>query len=443
MSSLRSRLIAWLLPPLMTVGIAAAWGAYVYMEHHLEAAYDLDLGDIARALLPHLHTRDGKLSLELTELADTVLRADSSDEIFYAVRDAGGTLVAGDPFLVAASPLGASPRFWDATLEGRRVRAVGFRAGPASVIAAETTRKRDKAARDALLSAVAPVALLLGAAMIAIVLGVRRGLLPLGRLREEIEARSHAALGPVDESHADEELAPLVRALNEMLRRLESAQNTQARFIANAAHQLKTPIAGLVTQLDLARDESAAGDDSHLARARQAAARLARLARQILSLAAADPNSNPVARDERFDLADVVKSHADAWMRAATARNVELEFGLEPAPVRGSALLAGELATNLVDNAARYGARTVKVVTRRADDRSIFEVIDDGPGIPEAQRTRIFERFHRLDNESTEGSGLGLAIVHEIAQRHGAVARVTDAPGASGTRFEVSFPAIA
>jgi two-component system sensor histidine kinase TctE len=437
MSSLRSRLIGWLLPPLMTVGIAAGWGAYVYMEHHLEAAYDLDLGDIARALVPHLHTRDGTTSLDLTELADTVLRADSSDEIFYAVRDGRGRLVGGDPILVASVALDARPRFWNATLEGRPVRAVGFRSGESTIIAAETTHKREQAARDALLSAVTPVALLLGAAMVAILLGVSRGLVPLERLREEIEARSHADLSPVDEGHADEELAPLVRALNEMLQQLESAQNTQARFIANAAHQLKTPIAGLVTQLDLAHD------DAHLAQARLAAARLARLARQILSLAAADPTSNPVARDEPFDLADVVKGHADAWMRTATARHVELEFGLEPAPLHGNALLAGELATNLVDNATRYGARTVKVVTRHAYGRSILEVLDDGPGIPEAERTRIFERFYRLDNQSTEGSGLGLAIVHEIAQRHGAVARIIDAPGASGTCVQVSFPAAA
>jgi two-component system sensor histidine kinase TctE len=437
MSSLRVRLLGWLMPPLMAVGIAAAWGAYAYMEHHLEAAYDLDLGDIARALVPHLHTRDGTASLELTELADTVLRADSSDRIFYAVRDGRGQLIGGDPILVAGGPLDASPRFWDAVLEGEAVRAVGFRSAGATFIAAETTRKRDKARNDALLSAVAPVALLLGAAMIATVLGVRRGLLPLERLREEIATRSHADLSAVDERHADEELAPLVHALNEMLRRLESAQSTQARFIANAAHQLKTPIAGLVTQLDLA------GDDVHVAQARQAAARLARLARQILSLAAADPTSNPVARNEPFDLADVVKGHADAWMRAATARKVDMEFALEPALVAGNSLLAGELASNLVDNATRYGAKTVKVVTRRASGRSILEVLDDGPGIPQPERLRIFERFYRLDNQSTEGSGLGLAIVHEIAQLHGASAQVTGAAGGSGTCVQVSFPAAA
>jgi two-component system sensor histidine kinase TctE len=136
-----------------------------------------------------------------------------------------------------------------------------------------------------------------------------------------------------------------------------------------------------------------------------------------------------------------VKDHADNWLRAATARHVELEFELASAPIRGNALLVGELATNLVDNAIRYGARTVRIATRRDGAQSIFEASDDGPGIPVEERTRIFERFRRLDNQSTEGSGLGLAIVSEIAQRHRAAIEVTDAPHGAGICVRVSFPA--
>jgi two-component system sensor histidine kinase TctE len=236
-----------------------------------------------------------------------------------------------------------------------------------------------------------------------------------------------------------DELVPLVHELNSMLARLQGAQETQARFIANAAHQLRTPIAGLVTQLNLARN-SAEGREAHVANAFEGATRLARLAQQLLSLAAADPISNPVTRDAAGDLAEVVKSRADAWLREAMPRNVELEFDLEPAPFLGNALLVGELASNLVDNALRYGAANVKVATRPARDGSILEVTDDGPGIPEAERTRIFKRFHRLDSESTQGSGLGLAIVSEIAQRHRARVEVHEAPGGRGTRVTVAFP---
>ena len=281
------------------------------------------------------------------------------------------------------------------------------------------------------------------AAIFAVVLGVRGGLGPVERLRREVQSRSHVDLRPVTETDTADELRPLVHELNGMLSRLDAAQKAQTRFIANAAHQLRTPIAGLVTQLDLVRHGDAAQRDAHLTHARESAARLARLAQQILSLAAADPVSNPEVPENRCDLSDIVKDNADVWLRRVRPRNVELEFELAPASIQGNAVLVGELASNLVDNAARYGAKTVRVVTRNGDGNSVLEVIDDGPGIPPAERKRIFDRFRRLDNESTEGSGLGLAIVNEIAQRHRAKIAVNDGDEGRGARVSVSFPAAA
>jgi two-component system sensor histidine kinase TctE len=311
---------------------------------------------------------------------------------------------------------------------------------PVSVVAAETTFKRERAYRDALLSEIAPTALLSIATFVAVVFGVRRGLGPLELLREEVQSRSHVDLRPVQDNHVVEELKPLVRELNSMLARLKEAQSTQARFIANAAHQLRTPIAGLITQLDLARREGGSEREAHFAQAREGAQRLARLAQQVLSLAAADPISNPLRRSEPADLSDIVKAHADAWVRAAAARHVDLEFDLAPAPMEGDPVLVGELAANLVDNATRYGAKYVLVGTRREGARSVLEVVDDGPGIPKAERERIFERFHRMDRQDAGGSGLGLAIVREIAQRHDATIAVDDGPTGRGVRIGVSFP---
>jgi len=160
----------------------------------------------------------------------------------------------------------------------------------------------------------------------------------------------------------------------------------------------------------------------------------------VLSLAAADPVSNPVSRSEHADLAEIVKGHADAWVRTAAARHVDLEFDLAPAPIEGDPVLVGELAANLVDNATRYGAKYVMIGTRRTGVRSILEVVDNGPGIPAGERERIFERFHRVDrNDAGGGSGLGLAIVREIAQRHGATISVDDGPTGRGVRISVSF----
>jgi two-component system sensor histidine kinase TctE len=380
--------------------------------------------------------------------ADAVLRADSTDQVYYSVLDRDGNLVAGEralPHLPISA--GSELRFWDDVHLGHNIRAVTLTASiegtSVQFVAAETTRKRDIARHEVLLSAAIPTTLLSIAAILAVVLGVRGGLAPVERLRREVQSRSHVDLRPVEEKNTADELRPLVHELNQMLARLGAAQETQTRFIANAAHQLRTPIAGLVTQLDLVKSGDPAQRNAHLAHARESAARLARLAQQVLSLARADPVSNPAVPEQRCDLADIVKDNADVWLRRVTPRNVELEFELSPAGINGNAVLVGEMASNLVDNAARYGARTVRVVTRNGSGESVLEVVDDGPGIPVPERERIFDRFRRLDNESTEGSGLGLAIVREIAERHRAKIAVNDGDDGKGARVSVSFPAAA
>jgi len=438
----------WLLPPLVTVGAVATTGAYFFMERRLTDAYDLDLGDIARTIVPYVHMANGTPVLTFDRQADAVLRADSTDQVYYSVFDHGGHLVAGEkdlPHRPAGS--GNELRFWYDTHLGQNIRVVSIMANvdgqPVQIVAAETTRKRDIARREVLLSAATPTLLLSIAAVLAVVLGVRGGLAPVERLRREVQSRSHVDLSPVEEGATADELRPLVHELNEMLARLGAAQETQTRFIANAAHQLRTPIAGLVTQLDLVKSGDPAQREAHLMHARESAARLARLAQQVLSLARADPVSNPAVPQQRCDLADIVKDNADVWLRRVTPRNVELEFELAPANINGNAVLVGEMASNLVDNAARYGAKTVRVVTRNGSGESVLEVIDDGPGIPVPERGRIFDRFRRLDNESTEGSGLGLAIVREIAERHRAKIAVNDGDEGKGARVSVSFPAAA
>jgi two-component system, OmpR family, sensor histidine kinase TctE len=467
MRSLRKRLLAWLLLPLLMVGIAAGSGAYAFLERRLTTAYDLDLSDIARAIVPHVRMRNGALALTFSPDAEAVLRADSTDKISYAVLDDKGRVVAGDATLPRAPMLPQSyPQFWDDVHEGRGIRAVtiaGVNDGiPVQVIATETRLKREQASREAAIAAIVPTTLLSVSAVLAVLLGVGRGLGPVDDLRRQLQARSYLDLRPVEEGGVANELRPLVHELNEMLARVEGAQSLQARFIADAAHQLRTPIAGLITQLDLARHDGEL-DDAHLRQAREGAARLGRLAQQILSLASADPLSNPAVPLEPCDLADIVKDRAGTWLRSVTPRGVELEFDLAPAPIRGNPVLLGELASNLVDNAARYGATLVKVKCgsiktgvrddietgvryelSRSDNSyltpiSFLEVNDDGPGIPPEERARIFDRFRRLENESTEGSGLGLSIVKEIAQRHGAVIEVTEGDGGRGTRVAVIF----
>jgi two-component system, OmpR family, sensor histidine kinase TctE len=444
-ASLERRLLVWVVAPLLVVGAVAAASAYVFIHQRLTSAFDQDLSDIAAALVPHLSAIDGRITLQFPAEADEVLRTDRADRIYYSVTTPEGAWVAGDRGLPRPpTHSDGGPVFYDAMHRGSRVRAVALEPTvdgvPVVVISVETTKKRDSAALETLAASVLPVLALLIAALTAVVLGVRRALRPVERLRAEIQSRSPIDLRPVDEGLAVEELKPLVRELNQMLARLDDAQRTQARFVANAAHQLRTPVAALVNQLDLA-DENARPGDAHVANAREAAGRIARLMQQLLSLAAADPSSNPSAAQERFDLSETVRARASEWLRLANARGADLAFDLGPAPVVGNPLLAGELATNLVDNAVRYGARQVSIAARLVGDRALLEVTDDGPGIPAADRERVFERFYRVNGTRAEGSGLGLAIVREIADRHGATVHMGEGPEGQGTRVGVLFRA--
>lgn len=424
----------------------AAAGSFQLLHEHQTASFDEDLADIATATVIHVGLQGGVPALLTPTQSSTVLRSDAETRVYYALLNAEGRLLAGEPELrIAPATTNPGPHFWYGTVDGKPVRVtsrqVTVGSGPVTLAVAETMNKRERARLEALLSVIVPTVLLCLAAALMVLYGVKRGLAPLERLREEIQARSYQDLSPISDADVAEELKPVLRELNNMLSRLGEAQRTQVRFVANAAHQLRTPIAGLLAQLDLVRAGSEAERASHLGQARSGAERLARLAQQLLSLASADPASNPEVEQRACDLSDIVRDRADSWLRATLQRGVEVEFDLDVAPIRGNPMLLGELATNLVDNASRYGARNVRIATRHWGRSSLLEVTDDGPGIPPEERGRIFERFYRLDNESTEGSGLGLAIVREIAQRHGASVEISERPGESGARVGVMFPA--
>ncbi|QJR09570.1 Swarming motility regulation sensor protein RssA [Usitatibacter rugosus] len=426
----------------------AAAGSYQLLHEHQTASFDEDLADVATATVIHVGLQDGTPALLAPTQSETILRSDAETRMYFALFGSDGRLIAGDPALrVPPAHVNPGPHFWYANVAGKTVRAtsrqVSVGGGPVTLAVAETMSKRERAQLEALLSVIAPTMLLCVLAAVMVLYGVKRGLAPLEHLREEIQARSYQDLSPISDADVAEELKPVLRELNNMLGRLGEAQRTQVRFVANAAHQLRTPIAGLLAQLDLVRAGTEVERAAHLGQARSSAERLARLAQQLLSLASADPASNPEVEQRACDLSDIVRDRADSWLRATTQRGVEVEFDLDVAPIRGNPMLLGELATNLVDNASRYGARNVRIATRHWGRSSLLEVTDDGPGIPEAERGRIFERFYRLDNESTEGSGLGLAIVREIAQRHGASVELSERPGESGTRVGVMFPALA
>jgi two-component system sensor histidine kinase TctE len=442
--SLKRLLAAWLLVPLLLlVPLAAAVQYWVTLRPALDSL-DHGLGDAALALSNLLREgADGSVVFDLTPQTESSLRTDRHDAIFYAVLGPDGRRLAGDEALARISVArsdtpGSSPwQFVSAQLQGMRVRVAVHRQpcarGLCEVRVAETMRKRELAARDALLGAALSLVILAVLLIGLMFVAIRRGLAPLSQLRAELEQRSLDRLQPLDARDAPAEVQPLVEAINQMLGRMRSASEAQRAFIADAAHQLRTPLTSLRTEAELTLLEPHPPQlTPALTRLAQPSERAARLAGQLLSLARAEaPSAEPMAV---LDLQQVARTAAAEWVPRAMAAGVDLGFDLQPALVEGRALLLQELLANLLHNALQYagnGAR-VTVRTRAGRQEVLLEVEDNGPGIAAADRARVFERFDRGSRPRGSGSGLGLAIVRDIARGHGAT--VTLAEGGEDTR---------
>ena len=372
---------------------------------------------------------------------EQVLRTDRFDSIYYRVVSPAGMEIAGDADLPA--PPGDQMAH-NTTYRGAAVRVVSVQApcgrSACTILVGETMVKREHLARDLLLQSLFPEFLIALATMVIVWYGVKWGLKPLARLSEEIKARSAGDLRPIDAAAAPEETRPLVAALNGLLAEVSAASSHQQRFIADAAHQLRTPLAGLQahTELALAQPMPQACR-AQLEQVHKATIRTARLANQLLALARAEPGARSLMAT--LDLKNIAGGEAEAWVRQSLARDIDLGFELEPAPVDGDAFLLREALSNLVHNALEYSARGGRVTVRtgRRNGHAFLEVEDDGPGIAPAERSRVLERFYRVPGTPGTGSGLGLAIVREIAASHAANISIADG-SLGGCRVEITFP---
>jgi two-component system sensor histidine kinase TctE len=283
-----------------------------------------------------------------------------------------------------------------------------------------------------------------------------RGLSPLAQLQERIRARRPDDLSPIDSRQVPEEISPLVGSLNDMLGRLAQTIDMQKRFIADAAHQMKTPLAGMRMQSELALRQ-VDPDEIHrsleqLAKSSESATRLVN---QLLALARAENQPHVGAPLAPTDLAALARDTVRDWVQASFAYQIDLGFEAPPEDADADAniviaanpLMLRELLSNLIDNALRYtpagGSVTVRV--KGSAVQAVLEVEDTGPGIAPAERARVFERFYRILGSGAPGSGLGLAIVREIAQQHGAEVDIFSVPHrplrrSPGSLFRVSFP---
>ncbi|MDR6538681.1 sensor histidine kinase N-terminal domain-containing protein [Variovorax soli] len=452
---LQRKLLAWLLGPLAVLLVLDTAVAYWNSLRFSNLAYDRALHEIGREIALHVKLDGTRPRLELSEAAANILLLDPEDQLFYRVVGEDGSDLGGDAQLPAprnARP--ATPDFYGGALRGQPVRMmvawmpVGADGGPPQVRVqvAETLHKRERLTWEMVANVVLPQLLLIVMATAVVWFGVSRGLEPLQRLRRAVSNRSHLDLSPIDTHEVPGEVRPLVDDVNELMARLGRTFDFQNRFVADAAHQLKTPVSGLKAQIELALRENDLQRVRHsLAQLYISADRLSRLVRQLLSLARNEPGALDSMQLQPLDLNAHALEVSMEWVPQAIKRNIDLGFeGAEhPLMIDADRDRLRELVNNLIDNAIRYshsGGRVTVQAGQVGDDQCRLAINDDGPRIPVQERARIFERFHRLLGTQEDGSGLGLAIVSEIATLHGARITLEEDTDGVGNTFSVFFP---
>lgn len=452
--TLRRTLLRWLLIPLLLLFLVDAAGSWFIAARMSDRVYDGELMEIARELALHVKRSGAKLAWDLESDAERTLLLDEYDKVHYVVRGPDGQIVAGDPALGQPGDGPGATGFYDSELHGDPVRVALLRTGigadkfvpPGVVQVAETLVKRRALTEEIFIDVILPQLFLILIAGVLVWVGVARGLSPLGHLRKAVAARSHLDLSPVTPpADVPGEVHPLLQEINGLMARLDEVLTFQNRFIADAAHQLRTPVAGLKAHIEVAlREDDPVQTRQALAHLYTAVERMSRLVSQLLSLARNEPSGVKKLELAPVDLSRLAFETTMEWVPEAYKKDIDLGFeGAEPhVTVKGDALRLTELVNNLLDNAIRYSRRGGKVTVRvLPHPRPRVSISDDGPSIPVEERQRVFERFHRLLGSHTDGSGLGLAIVREIAALHQAEVSLDDDVDGVGNTFTVSFPA--
>lgn len=447
-ATLRRRLLFFLLVPLVVLLLISLAADYQVAYTPAQEAYDHALADDAVELASRVRISGKSIVVDLPAAAEDVLRSDSVDQEYIAVYGPDGRLLAGDADLKADPILhGRNPYLSDSTLRGHRIRKVSYRLdtplGLVTVAVAETVRKRDRTGSKIFAAMILPNVLLVIATLLLVFFGIRTGLAPLNHLSEAIVKRAPHDLSPLPQADVPQEAEPLVAAMDGLISDLRMATSAQQAFLANAAHQLKTPLAGLQTQLELAAAELPEQYRHRIVQLGEATERLGHLAHQLLALARSAPEANVAHESRPVDLARLLEGSASTWFDLALEKDIDLGFEPESAVIHGSEWLLRELLANLIVNAIQYTPRGGTVTARSGlgeDGRPFVEVEDNGPGIPATERSRVFDRFYRAEGATGAGTGLGLSIVKEVADRHGAAIAIADAGPDGGTCVRVSFP---
>lgn len=451
------KIMIWIFGPLFllwTVGIVIT---YFIAQHIANSPYDRTLRDHLDLLRVEISHQDLSQPIHLSHGAQTILRQESPTPTLWQIRDANGEPLAGNANLPVPDSWGYDTdllRYRDVILDDQSLRLAYVWGGkdkndtPFLAVAAETNEHRAVLHREILIGMLTPQFILVPLAAMLAGLGLTHGLEPLNLLQARLRARAPGDLSPVDQEQAPAEIVPLIDAMNGLLAQQAQFSATQRQFVANAAHQLKTPLAGIRTQAELAlRERDPKQTEASLQQLVRGTDRATRLVTQMLALARAESSDALYAPTKQtLDLNTLTELHVG--QRVPDALKLGLDLGLENTAkailLQADPVLLDELINNLLDNALIYtpAGGWITMRTGQTQGKGWLEIEDNGPGIPTEHKARIFDRFYRIMGNQADGSGLGLAIVREIADIHGASIDFMPLTGGqeSGLRLRVSFP---
>ncbi len=454
--SLRGRLLRRLALLLSVILLVSSLSAYWSARHAADTAYDRTLLASARAIADGLYSTAGALRANVPYMALDAFAYDSAGRIYYQVLGIEGELISGYEDLPSApadtprtEDYPALARFYDGMYRGQGVRVVSLLQpvsettikGMAEIRVAETQGARERMARELLIGTLWRIGLLVAVALLLIWVAVSLALRPLETLRRVVAERASDDLRPLPDAELPREIGPLVEALNQFNERLQTLFERQSAFIADAAHELRTPLAALKARIALGlRADNPDDWRQTLEQAAEHSDRLTNLANQLLSLARIESGARAITEGgaQRIGLSLLARELGLAMAPLAHARGVALALEAEqPVWVDGEPTLLNELLSNLIDNALAYTPPGGNLVLRVLAP-AVLEVEDDGPGIPEEERDKVFERFYRRSAQGS-GAGLGLAIVGEICRAHRAQISLHQAMP-HGLRVRVVFP---
>jgi two-component system sensor histidine kinase TctE len=439
-SSLHRHLLLWLLVPQLVLWLAGAFFTYNLTARYANQAIDVSLSTASKALARQVKPIGNGLFIDFPRAAQDIIEADPDDRVYYMVSTPPGQFILGNHRLPPPPPISSpqlgQPYFYDGAMGEAsqrldvRVAALYLSYGEADapqtmlVQVARSRASREQLAGRILVDTALPLSVVIALMSMIVWAGIRAGLAPLARMRALVEDRAPNDLAPLELEQAPREVHALAKAINTLLAAVHESVSGQRRFISDAAHQLRTPLAGLKSQTELALNEvTEPALRARLQRVHESATRSAHLVNQLLTLARAEPESAAAQARTRVDLVRLAAELSAEWVPRARQAGIDLGFeqgaGAEVV-VMGNALLLREAIANLVDNALRYAGRgsTVTVRVRVLGHDALVEVEDNGPGIAPSDRERVFERFARATMQG-DGCGLGLPIVKEIAERHG------------------------